>query len=108
MKNKKKLDIVFIKTPAFAITILEQLIKEGYNIKAEVTAPNRPAGKKRKLKRNTVKECAMAYEIPILQPTNLKDEAFVSELKGFKADLFIVVAFRMLPKVDRKSTRLNS
>lgn len=99
MKNKEELDIVFMGTPAFAVTILEQLIKEGYNIKAVVTAPDRPAGRGRKLKGSAVKECAMAYEIPILQPTNLKDEAFVSELKGFKADLFIVVAFRMLPKV---------
>src|SRR5690554_7129112 len=99
MKEKKELDIVFMGTPEFAVTILEQLIKEGYNIRAVVTAPDRPAGRGRKLKGSAVKECATEHGIKVLQPTNLKDEDFVSELKAINADLFIVVAFRMLPKL---------
>lgn len=99
MKEKKELDIVFMGTPEFAVTILEQLIKEGYSIKAVVTAPDRPAGRGRKLQGSAVKECALRNDIPVLQPINLKDEEFISDLKGYAADLFIVVAFRMLPKV---------
>lgn len=99
MKEKKDLNIVFMGTPEFAVTILEQLIKEAYNIKAVVTAPDRPAGRGRKLQGSAVKECALRHDLPVLQPTQLKDEDFLQELQSFKADLFIVVAFRMLPKV---------
>jgi methionyl-tRNA formyltransferase len=99
MKEKKELDIVFMGTPEFAVTILEQLIKEEYNIKAVVTAPDRPAGRGRKLTGSAVKESAVKHGISVLQPTNLKDEDFVSDLKALNADLFIIVAFRMLPKL---------
>ncbi|RFC54950.1 methionyl-tRNA formyltransferase [Brumimicrobium aurantiacum] len=99
MKEKKDLNIVFMGTPEFAVTILEKLIKEEYNIKAVVTAPDRPAGRGRKLKGSAVKECAIANDLPVLQPTSLKDESFIEELKQCKADLFIVVAFRMLPEI---------
>ncbi|HLV42871.1 MAG TPA: methionyl-tRNA formyltransferase [Brumimicrobium sp.] len=99
MKEKKELDIVFMGTPEFAVTILEQLIQEEYNIKAVVTAPDRPAGRGRKLQGSAVKECALEHNLPVLQPNNLKDEEFITELKSYNADLFIVVAFRMLPKV---------
>lgn len=99
MKEKKDLNIVFMGTPEFAVTILEKLIKESYNIKAVVTAPDRPAGRGRKLQGSAVKDCALQHNLTVLQPSNLKDEEFIEELKYFKADLFIVVAFRMLPKV---------
>lgn len=99
MKNKKDLSIVFMGTPEFAVTILEKLIKEEYNIKAVVTAPDRPAGRGRKLKGSAVKESALQHNLPVLQPTQLKDEAFIEQIKTYNAELFIVVAFRMLPKV---------
>ncbi|HLW30199.1 MAG TPA: methionyl-tRNA formyltransferase [Brumimicrobium sp.] len=98
MKEKNELDIVFMGTPEFAVTILERLIKEEYNIKAVVTAPDRPAGRGRKLQGSAVKESALKHNLKVLQPTNLKDEDFISELESLNADLFIVVAFRMLPK----------
>src|SRR5690554_1071327 len=99
MKEKNELDIVFMGTPEFAVTILERLIKEEYNIKAVVTAPDRPAGRGRKLQGSAVKESALQHNLPVLQPAQLKDEEFIQELKSFEPDLFIVVAFRMLPKV---------
>lgn len=86
-------------TPEFATCILEELIKENFNIVAIVTAPDKPAGRGQKLAQSDVKKFAIETEIPLLQPTNLKDEAFVNELKSFDADLFVVVAFRMLPEV---------
>lgn len=99
MKEKKDLNIVFMGTPEFAVTILEKLIKELYNIKAVVTAPDRPAGRGRKLQGSAVKECALNHNLTILQPNNLKEENFIQDLKSYNADLFIVVAFRMLPKI---------
>ncbi|PWH86901.1 methionyl-tRNA formyltransferase [Brumimicrobium oceani] len=99
MKEKKDLNIVFMGTPEFAVTILEKLIKESYSIKAVVTAPDRPAGRGRKLQGSAVKECALQHNLPVLQPTQLKGQEFIQELTSFQADLFIVVAFRMLPKV---------
>src|SRR5690554_6125244 len=99
MKEKKDLNIVFMGTPEFAVTILEKLIKESYTIKAVVTAPDRPAGRGRKLQGSAVKECALKHNLPVLQPTQLKDSDFIEELQSYEADLFIVVAFRMLPKV---------
>ena len=99
MKEKKDLNIVFMGTPEFAVTILEKLVQESYNIKAVVTAPDRPAGRGRKLQGSAVKESAIQHNLPVLQPTHLKDEDFIQELKSLEADLFIVVAFRMLPKV---------
>jgi methionyl-tRNA formyltransferase len=99
MKEKKDLNIVFMGTPEFAVTILEKLISESYNIKAVVTAPDRPAGRGRKLQGSAVKDCAIKHDLTVLQPTQLKDEDFIQELQSYKADLFIVVAFRMLPKV---------
>lgn len=93
------MSIVYMGTPEFAVAGLEKLIVEGYNVKAVITAPDRPAGRGRKLKESAVKIYALQQDITLLQPTNLKDESFISELKQYQADLFIVVAFRMLPKV---------
>ncbi|MAO10272.1 MAG: methionyl-tRNA formyltransferase [Flavobacteriaceae bacterium] len=91
--------IVFMGTPDFAVGVLKKLLDEEKNIVGVITAPDRPAGRGRKLKPSAVKEFALSKNLPVLQPTNLKDDVFLSELKKLKANLQIVVAFRMLPKV---------
>ncbi|NER17462.1 methionyl-tRNA formyltransferase [Spongiivirga citrea] len=97
--DKKKLRIVFMGTPEFAVTILDGLVKADYNIVGVITAPDRPAGRGRKLRTSAVKEYALKHDLTILQPTNLKSEAFIETLEALKANLQVVVAFRMLPKV---------
>jgi methionyl-tRNA formyltransferase len=91
--------IVFMGTPSFAVGVLKKLIEEGKHIVGVITAPDKPAGRGRKLKPSAVKEYALSKDLPILQPTNLKDAMFLKELEALKANLQIVVAFRMLPKV---------
>ncbi len=95
----RNLRIVFMGTPHFAVGILQRLVEEGYTIAGVITSPDKPAGRGRKLSQSAVKEYALSQNLPILQPTNLKDEEFLEELKALKANLQIVVAFRMLPKV---------
>lgn len=95
----KDLRIVFMGTPDFAVTILQHLVTHNYSIVGVVTAPDRPAGRGRKLNESAVKKYASSINLPIFQPTNLKNEEFNKELKALKADLQIVVAFRMLPKI---------
>ncbi len=92
------LNIVFMGTPEFAVGVLSEIIKTDHKVVAVVTAPDRPAGRGRKLQASAVKEFAVEKNIAVLQPTNLKDEAFLFELESLKADIFVVVAFRMLPK----------
>lgn len=94
----KDLRIVFLGTPGFAVATLKAVLKEGYNVVGVITAPDRPAGRGRKLNQSAVKEFALSEGLTILQPTNLKDESFLAELKALKANLQIIVAFRMLPK----------
>ena len=91
--------IVFMGTPEFAVTTLEALLEAGKNIVAVITAPDRPAGRGQKLQSSAVKECALKYNIPVLQPSKLKDPSFLEELRSYEADLQIVVAFRMLPEL---------
>ena len=86
-------------TPEFAVTILDGLIKNEYNIVAVITAPDKPAGRGQKLSESDVKKYATEHELNVLQPTNLKDEVFIQQLHSLKADLFVVVAFRMLPEI---------
>ncbi|CAL2084213.1 Methionyl-tRNA formyltransferase [Tenacibaculum sp. 190524A05c] len=95
----KDLRIVFMGTPDFAVTILKKLIEDKYNVVGVITAPDKPAGRGRKLNQSAVKKYALTQDLPILQPTNLKSEDFLAELKALNADLQIVVAFRMLPTV---------
>ena len=97
--KKEDLRIVFFGTPEFAVASLDRLVSEGYNVVAAVTMPDKPAGRGHKLFQSPVKEYAVAHDIPLLQPVRLKDEAFVDELRSLHADLFIVIAFRMLPEV---------
>ena len=99
MSSKKDLRIVFMGTPDFAVTILKKLVEESFNIVGVITAPDKPAGRGRKLKSSAVKIYAESQNLNILQPTNLKSESFVQELTALEPDLQIVVAFRMLPKV---------
>jgi methionyl-tRNA formyltransferase len=85
-------------TPEFAVPALEKLVAAGWNVIAVITAPDKPQGRGQKLVGSPVKEVAERLEIPVLQPTNLKDPGFQQELKELAADLQIVVAFRMLPE----------
>ncbi|MCH2033033.1 MAG: methionyl-tRNA formyltransferase [Tenacibaculum sp.] len=95
----KDLRIVFMGTPDFAVTILKKLIEDKYNVVGVITAPDKPAGRGRKINQSAVKKYALTQNLPILQPTNLKNEDFLKELQNLNADLQIVVAFRMLPTV---------
>lgn len=95
----KNLRIVFMGTPDFALESLRQLVENQYNVVGVVTIPDKFAGRGQKLQSSPVKLYAESQQIPVLQPTNLKDENFIYALKGWQPDLQIVVAFRMLPKV---------
>lgn len=86
-------------TPEFAVGILDTILKNNYEVVGVITAADKPAGRGQKIKYSAVKEYALANNLPLLQPTNLKDESFLAELKALNANLQIVVAFRMLPKV---------
>ncbi len=91
--------IVFMGTPDFAVGVLKNLIKHKFTIAGVITAPDKPSGRGRKLNQSAVKKYALEQQLTILQPTNLKNEDFLNELKQLNANLQIVVAFRMLPKV---------
>ena len=93
-----KLRIVFMGTPDFAVGILDTINKNDYEIVGVITAPDKPAGRGQKVSTSAVKEYALANNLRLLQPTNLKDEAFLQELKSLNANLQVVVAFRMLPE----------
>ena len=95
----RDLRIVFMGTPDFAVASLNALVKSNYNIVGVITAPDKPAGRGRKIQQSAVKKYAVEHQLKLLQPTNLKDENFVKELHALNANLQIVVAFRMLPKV---------
>lgn len=95
---KKPLRIIFLGTPEFAVASLHELIKNKCNVVAVITAPDRPKGRGKQLSTSAVKDYALSIGLPILQPPNLKSPAFLEELKTYKADLQIVVAFRMLPE----------
>ncbi|MEM6358456.1 MAG: methionyl-tRNA formyltransferase [Bacteroidota bacterium] len=95
----KDLRIVFMGTPDFAVPSLKVMVNKGLDVVAVITAPDRPKGRGQKLAASPVKEAAVKYGLPVLQPTNLKDTDFIQELKSYKADLQVVVAFRMLPEV---------
>ena len=95
----EKLRIVFMGTPEFAVGILDTILQHQYEVVGVITATDKPAGRGQKIKYSAVKEYALEHQLPLLQPTNLKDESFLAELKALNANLQIVVAFRMLPKV---------
>jgi methionyl-tRNA formyltransferase len=91
--------IVFMGTPEFAVASLDALVKAGYNIVGVITAPDKPAGRGMQLQQSAVKKYAVENNLPVLQPEKLKNPEFLAALKSLKADLQIVVAFRMLPEV---------
>lgn len=95
----RDLRIIYMGTPEFAVPSLEKLLKAGFNVVAVITAPDKPSGRGRKLTPSPVKVCAQNHDIPVLQPEKLKDEKFLEELRTYKANLQVVVAFRMLPEV---------
>lgn len=97
--NKSELKIVFFGTPDFAVASLEALVENGYNVVGVVTMPDKPAGRGHKLLHSPVKQYAVQQGLHLMQPVKLKDPEFVNELQGLGADLFIVIAFRMLPEV---------
>jgi methionyl-tRNA formyltransferase len=104
----EKLRIVFMGTPEFAVGILDTIIKNNYEVVGVITAADKPAGRGQKIKYSAVKEYALEHELHLLQPTNLKDEEFLSELKSLNANLQVVVAFRMLPEVVWKMPKLGT
>ncbi len=89
--------VVFMGTPGFAVTILKKLLESGINIVGVITAPDKPAGRGRKIHQSAVKKFSLENNLKVLQPKNLKDRDFYDELKSLNANLNIVVAFRMLP-----------
>ena len=95
-------------TPDFAIEALRQLVEGGYNVVGVITMPDKPAGRGHKIQYSPVKQYALEQNLPLLQPEKLKDEAFVEALREWKADLQIVVAFRMLPEVVWNMPRLGT
>jgi methionyl-tRNA formyltransferase len=95
----RDLRIVFMGTPDFAVTILDAVIKENYKVVGVITAPDKPAGRGRKIQESAVKRYAITHGLKILQPKNLKNLEFLEALKALNANLQIVVAFRMLPQV---------
>jgi len=95
----RDLRIVFMGTPGFAVGVLRKLVEEGKNVVGVITSPDKPAGRGRKLHQSDVKKYALNQNLNVLQPTNLKEQEFLEELKALQANLQIVVAFRMLPKV---------
>ena len=104
----KKTRIVYMGTPEFAVAPLDELIKNGYNVVGVVTVADKASGRGLKVNESAVKKYAVEHNIPILQPVSLKDPEFLAALKAWKADLFVVVAFRMLPKVVWEIPKLGT
>ena len=104
----EKLRIVFMGTPDFAVGILDTIYQNNYEIVGVITAPDKPAGRGQKVSTSAIKEYAVSKNLHLLQPTNLKSEDFLAELKSLNANLHIVVAFRMLPEVVWKMPKLGT
>lgn len=104
----EKLRIVFMGTPDFAVGILDTILQHKYNVVGVITAPDKPAGRGQKINTSAVKDYALEKGLKILQPTNLKDETFLEELKSLDANCQVVVAFRMLPEVVWKMPKFGT
>ena len=91
--------VVFMGTPEYAVTILDRIIQEGHEVVGVVTTPDKPAGRGQHIHFSDVKRYALEHNLFLMQPEKMKDEAFVAQLQSLNADVFVVVAFRMLPKV---------
>ncbi len=97
-RHRRNHRIVFMGTPDFAVTTLDGIVSKGYTVAAVVTTPDKASGRGLKVNESAVKKYAVAHGIPVLQPERLRDEEFIAQLRSFKAEVFCVVAFRMLPK----------
>lgn len=106
--KKEDLRIVFLGTPEFAVESLDLLVKEGFNIAGVVTMPDKPAGRGHRMFESPVKLYAKQHGLKLMQPAKLKDPEFIKELQKIDADLFIVIAFRMLPEVVWQMPRLGT
>ena len=106
--NKDKIKIVFFGTPDFAVASLNAIVEKGYKVAAVVTATDKIAGRGHKLLCSAVKTYALEKNIPVLQPEKLKSEEFITQLRKIDADLFVVIAFRMLPEVVWSMPRLGT
>ncbi|QIK61047.1 methionyl-tRNA formyltransferase [Dysgonomonas sp. HDW5A] len=106
--DKRDLRIVFMGTPDFAVASLRILVENDYNVVGVITMPDKPSGRGHKIQYSAVKQYALEQNLQILQPEKLKNESFIEELKALKADLQIVVAFRMLPEVIWDMPRLGT
>ena len=105
---ERKTRIAYFGTPEFAASQLEAIIKAGYEVAVVVTMPDKPAGRGQKIQYSDVKKIALEHGLPLLQPEKLKDPSFLEQLASFQADLFIVVAFRMLPAVVWQMPKLGT
>ena len=105
---EKRIKTAYFGTPEFAASQLEAIINAGYEVVVVVTMPDKPAGRGRKIQYSDVKKTAMEHGLPLLQPERLKDPAFLEQLASYQADLFIVVAFRMLPAVVWQMPKLGT
>ncbi len=92
------MNVVFFGTPDFAVNVLKEILNSSHNVAGVVTVPDKPKGRGRKIGFSPVKEFALEKGLPILQPTDLKDENFLQQLRAFEADVFVVVAFKILPE----------
>ena len=106
--DKKDLKIVFLGTPDFAVPSLDRIVSSGYNVVGVVTMPDKPAGRGHRMYMSPVKEYALAHGLHLMQPEKLRDPSFVNELQSLNADLFVVIAFRMLPQVVWQMPRLGT
>ena len=106
--QKQDIRIVFMGTPDFAVPSLDALLQGGYNVVGVITMPDKPAGRGHKVQYSPVKQYALDHQLPILQPERLKDEQFVADLRSWRADLQVVVAFRMLPEVVWAMPRMGT
>lgn len=97
--KKEDFRILFMGTPAFAVETLRALVEHQYNVVGVVTMPDKPAGRGHKIQESEVKKYALSQNLPVLQPEKLSDPQFLNQLQALKADLQVVVAFRMLPQV---------
>jgi methionyl-tRNA formyltransferase len=105
---ERKVRIAYFGTPEFAASQLEAIIKAGYEVAVVVTMPDKPAGRGQKIQHSDVKKIALEHGLPLLQPEKLKDPSFLDQLASYQADLFIVVAFRMLPAVVWQMPKLGT
>lgn len=95
-------------TPDFAVPSLDRIVSSGYNVVGVVTMPDKPAGRGHRMYMSPVKEYALAHGLHLMQPEKLRDSSFVNELQSLNADLFVVIAFRMLPQVVWQMPRLGT